>query len=369
MRFFTDYKFPDSAFWLEYAPLWDNSISRSVFQSPHFIRYLSQRHEQDLAVVQYWAGGQLRGAAFFKKENGVYRFLSDARSDHNFFILHSDCDGEEVAVFFELFFENVRRERWKLALEKQPADAPYMETLVGKGQASHLFWASSRQAVCPVLQEKTPEALSDSLVKSKKAQRNIKALTKLQGVDFEVFFGDEMLETWASEFCAFHISRWAGTSTPSRYEQPGEQEFLIACMWEWIKDGVLVRFSLRFAEHRAAYCWGFIQEKTFIAHAQAYDVAFSKNSPIKVLINYIGQWVRSQDLNTMDFGYGSDEYKYAYANGEMKLKSYLVATWWDVPFLIKAKTMQFVQKKPRLHHFLRTTVKPMLQRVSALYPV
>lgn len=368
MRFFIDYKFPEPAFWLEYEQLWNESISRSAFQSPHFIRYLAKRHEPDLAVVQYWANDQLRGAAFFKKEHKVYRFLSDARSDHNFFILHRDCDGEEVAAFFESFFEEIRQERWKLALEKQPADAPYKDVMVNKGRASRLFWTQSFQSVCPLLREASPEALSDSLVKSKKAHRNIKALAKQQSIDFEVFFADEDLESWAAEFCSLHVSRWAGTSTPSRYEQPGEQEFLLACMHEWIKDGVLVRFSLRLGGQRVAYCWGFIQEKIFIAHAQAYDAAFSKNSPIKVLINYIGQWFRTQELTAMDFGYGGDEYKYAYANYELKLESYFVTTWWNIPFFLKAKASQVVRQNPRLHRFLRTKVKPILSKVSTLQP-
>lgn len=366
MNFFIEHKLPSPDFWQAYHLLWDNSISRSVFQSPNFILYLAKRYEQSLAVVQYWEGDQLRGAAFFKKENSVYRFLSDARSDHNFFILHRDCDGAEVAFFFELFFENVRRERWKLTLEKQPADAPYIEALVGKGRSSRMFWAQSKQSVCPMLREETPEALSDSLVKSKKAHRNIKALTKEQGIELEVFHHGEDLENWAAEFCALHVSRWAGTPTPSRYEQPGELDFLQACMQEWVKDGVLMRFSLRFGEQRAAYCWGFIQGEKFIAHAQAYDPAFSKNSPIKVLINFIGQWVRAQNLTTMDFGYGGDEYKYAYANCELELDNIFVTNWRNLPFLLKAKTNQIIRQNPRLHRFLRATVKPVLRRMSVM---
>jgi CelD/BcsL family acetyltransferase involved in cellulose biosynthesis len=363
MESFIAYKMPDQPFWQDYENLWNNSISRSVFQSPHFIRFLAHEYRDALAVFECRIDGVLKGAAFFKKENNVYSFLSDVKSDHNFFIIHNDCDGETVAVFFELFFEKVRRERWKLLMQKQPADAAYMGTLIDKGQSSKLFWTESKQSVCPVLQEASPEALSDTLSKSKKALRNIKALSKLQGIEFEVFQSDEDLENWANEFFDLHISRWENTPTPSMYEQPGKRPFMIRCMRAWIADGVLIRFSLRFGNKRASYCWGFIQGQTFIAHAQAYDAEFSRNSPIKVLINYIGQWIRNQNLNTMDFGYGNDEYKYDFANKEVELKSIIVSGSWNLTFIAKSKLKHFVRQNRELHRFLKGTVKPLFQRI------
>jgi hypothetical protein len=366
MQFFVEHQFPDPVFWQQYEQLWEHSSSRSVFQSPHFIRFMAKRQASDLAVVQFRKDSVLKAAAFFSKTDGVYRFLSDVRSDHNFFVFHRDCSNGDVQDFFNALFAHVCRERWKLAIDKQPTEAPYLPFLLTEAKTSSLFWTRTRQSVCPMLRGETPEALADGLIKSKKAQRNIKALAKQQEIQFEVFQCDTGLDGWVDGFCTLHISRWAGTPTPSRYERAGERDFLADCMRCWVRDGALIRFSLCFGDHRAAYCWGFVEGNKFIAHAQAYDPAFSRNSPIKVLINYIGQWVAGQPIDTMDFGYGSDEYKYAYANCDLHLHSFLATSWWNMPFFLKTRLGVTIRNNPRLYRFLKTGVWPLFKKTSTV---
>lgn len=363
MKAIIGYALPDAAFWSEYEQLWSNSISCPVFQSPKFIRYLAGRFGDDLAIFQFRSGERLKGAAFFRKENGIYQFLSDLKSDHNFFVIDRDCTQDEVTGFFDLFFRHVRQECWRLRLQKKPVNVSYMDTLVEAASGSGLLLVQGKQAVCPVLRESSPEALSNNLCKSKKAMRNIKALTRQSEPLLEVFQDDEELDAWVDAFCALHVARWKNTPTPSRYETPGNQDMLVDCMRAWILDGVLIRFSLCLGTQRVAYCWGFIQEQTFIAHAQAYDAEYSRNSPIKVLIHFIGRWVRDQQINTMDFGYGSDEYKYAFANEELDLKSISVSGKRHLPFIIRDGINMRLRQNRTFYRFLRTSVKPAIQKI------
>ncbi|MBK8195104.1 MAG: hypothetical protein IPK76_18525 [Lewinellaceae bacterium] len=118
---------PDEAFWEAYAMLWNESIMRSVFQSPNYIRMLGTVYRNDLAVCRYGTtDGQLKGAIFFRKEDHAYRFLSDLKSDHNFIVFHNTITPEETADFFHRFFEEIKKE-----LVADPQQPPFLGALYG----------------------------------------------------------------------------------------------------------------------------------------------------------------------------------------------------------------------------------------------
>lgn len=359
---YIDYRFPDEHFWDSYSLLWHNSSYQSAFQSPYFIRQLAESEKPSLAIYKYLVDGKLMGAVFFKSENGVYRFLSDKKTDHNFFVIHKECTSEGIKTFFENFLKEVKAENWALILNSQPAWASYMPALLATGKTSRLYWETSKVAVCPVFEAASPEALNSRLRKSRTNRYKMNRLKKEQEAVFEEFTDDEDLDNWVDAFCKTHVKRWKGTSTPSAFQSEEKRRFLSDCLHAWAKDNILVRFSARVGDERIAFCIGLIQENSLIYHSLTYDPEYSKYSPGKVLILFLGQWMERQNLNVLDFGHGDEPYKYRYANKELELNSIFISNNWNLPFILRAKIIKAVRENPGLINSYRKQIRPRLAR-------
>ncbi len=365
MQAFIDYSFPDPNFWNDYKILWDNSLYKPVFQSPHYIQDLADKYRSALAVYKFVQKEQLMGAVFFKKENGVYTFLSDVKNDHNFFVIHSLCSDEDIQAFFTHFLALVRRERWSVMLKNQPTWASYMDIFIKTGRASHLYWESSKYAVCPVAEAETPGALRHLFNKSKNLQYKIKRLMKQEEAFFEVLTGDEGLEDWVHEFSESHIKKWADTPTPSAYRDMQKRSLLLDFLRAWINDNLLVRFSIKTKNGRIAFCIGLLQENSLLHHSHTYDPEYSRHSPGLALLAFISNWMETKGLNILDFGYGNEPYKYMYANKELQLNKIFISHQLNLPFILKAKLEKNVRNNQGLIQFYREKIKPLTRGAEA----
>lgn len=358
MEAILEYNYPDSGFWNQYQVLWEESNRRSVFQGPAYLKHLASYHKGPVAVFKFFSDKQLKGAAIFRKENGVYGFLSDIKSDHNFFVLHKDCTPEETEFFFGAFFEKVRKEKWALLLNSQPAWAEYMPSLQQAGRSQQAFFQSLSYSVCPVFEAQTPEEMYKRFNKSKNTRYKLNRLKKEQDAVFEFFRGDEDLREWIREFGESHGKRWEHTPTPSKYADADGQAFLYDCCRAWIEDDVLIRFSIRVGDTRIAFCIGLIQGQSLVHHSHTYDVEYSRYSPGKVLLHAIGEWMKNQKLTVLDFGDGDESFKYLYANKELHLYRIFTANKLDLPFIIKAKLIKSVKQNKKIYDFYREKIRP-----------
>ena len=345
---------PDEVFWEAYATLWKESVMRSVFQAPNYIRMLGTVYRNDIAVCRYsTTDGQLKGATFFRKEGHAYRFLSDLKSDHNFIVFHNTITAEETADFFHQFFEAIKKKNWSLILNNHPFWAPYMDMLAAAGRASGLFYLNTRYSVCPLMQAETPQALLDEIRQSREHRTKTNRLMNEQKAVLEIFYGDEYLDEWLEQFCKLHIERWENTAYPSKYKDPEQKVFLRECILAWIKDEVIARFSISLGGKRIAFVIGFMEEQTLIHHSTSYDATYYKISPGKVLTMLIIQWMAERGLNRLDFGEGAEEYKYAYANTNQELGRIFISPVRNLPFILKAKYKDMSRKHLKSHPKLK----------------
>lgn len=358
--------FLEEGFWYLYVLLWQKSVYRSVFQSPHFLRQLAGKFKNSTMVVyQFKVDGELKGACFLRKENGVYHFLSDVKSDHNFFVLRDDCTKQERTTFFKGLFEKVRENRMSLILENQPAWANYMEEFIEAGKASKLYLKTSSYSVCPILEKNTAVDLVESLNKNTEPKRKADQLTK-KGAVLEVFKGEEDLEKWVDEFVQLHIQRWDGTHSPSRYNEPGQRDLLRDCIRGWAEDGVAVRFSIQLNGERIALWICLLQGDSLIRHTTTYDVTKNKLSPGKAMMYHVSQWMLENNLRTLDFGEGAEPYKYEFINKELDLNQVLVSSRKNLPFILKSALKQNIhnrmKKNPKLKKFYYDKIWPLTHR-------
>lgn len=360
------YSFPDQAFWGEYAELWNNSIHKPVFKSPHYIQYLANAHREALAVFQFRLEGKLRGAAFFRRDGKVYGLLTDIKADHNFFVIHRDCSSEEIGLFFKNLLEKIKNENWTLTLRVQPLWASYIMAFVDAINASGLFWNVAKRSVCPILEEKTPQDLYDKLNASRELRYRVNKIKNQLKGEFEILTGTEDMDAWVEKFCDLHEKRWENTDSPSRYTTEEGRKFLKNCLSAWADDNMLVRFAVKVGGERIAFVICLIQQNSLVHHSTAYEDEYYKYSPGKALILVIAEWMQKNGLNVLDFGQGAEAYKYAYTNKELELNEISISPFSNLRFIFKVKLQQVVREKisenARFLKFYKEKIKPLTQR-------
>lgn len=362
------YNYPDEQFWDEYEGLWNDSLHKPVFKSPHYVKYLANRFKDTFAMYRYVSSDTLKGVVFFRKEGNEYHLLTDVKADHNFFVIHKSCSAEEIEEFFAGLLKVIKKEKWSLLLSVQPMWTSYMLSFVRNLDKSGLFWNVTKHTVCPVLEEETAKILYDKLNASRELRYRVSRIKSQLNGEFEILTGEEDLDEWVHKFCLLHRKRWEGTNSPSRYRNEEEERFLKNCLLSWIEDNVLVRFAVKVGGERIAFVICLVQQNSLIHHSTAYDDDFYKYSPGKALILIIAEWMKNKGLNVLDFGEGAESYKYAYTNKEMELSEFAIAAFSNVSFILRVKLKQIVREQisdnPKLKKFFKEKLKPLTQRAK-----
>lgn len=354
---------PDPLFWEQYARLWQNSMGRSPFQAPQILQYFAGRWDKPVVCFQYFRGDELLAAAVFKQDNGTYSFLSDMKTDANFFVLHHECAAEDLRHIFEAFLGAVKQTGWSLMLNHQPAWAAYMGALEAAGQASGLYWQNIPYSVCPVVDEVSAQTLFDRINGSRELRYRVSKLKNQEKADFEIFTDGTDLDHWVDEFCVAHVLRWSNTPTPSSYRDPLRRQFLKGSLEAWNEAGILRRFSVRVNGNRIGFVIGLMEENSLIHHATTFHPEFSKYSPGKALIHVMAEWMLRQNIRVLDFGDGNEAYKYTVANKEHALHRIFISRPLNLPFIFKTKAIKTVRNNPVIFNFYRDKIKPIHKRM------
>ena len=353
---------PDDAFWNKYEQLWRNSTERSPFQAPRLLRYFVQQNSAETIVFQYFKNqSELLGAAIFQKENSGVQFLSDMKTDANFFILHQDCTKEETEDFFQHFLNRISDSGWALMLNNQPGWANYMQHFAAAGEASELFWMKIPYSVCPVVTAETPQALLEQISGSRELRYRVNKLKNQKNAVFEVLTDDNDLDHWVDEFCQAHVLRWEDTPTPSAYRDPLRRQFVKGCMRAWAEDGILVRFSVKAEGHRVGFVVGLLAAGSLIHHSTTFHPDFKKFSPGKALILIMAEWMAQNNLRVLDFGDGDEPYKYTVANEEHELNRIFLSSKLNLPFILKTKLIRWTKTHPKIYKLYAQKIKPHFQ--------
>jgi CelD/BcsL family acetyltransferase involved in cellulose biosynthesis len=119
-----------------------------------------------------------------------------------------------------------------------------------------------------------------------------------------------------------HIERWKNTPTPSKFLDGQEQEFFRDRMKELSNSGWLRFTCLEWNDIPIAFHQGSCYKRHFIYGRTTYDPQLSEYSPGTVLLRHVMLEAISEDAEIFDFGFGAEDYKYRYANDEIKLKTW-----------------------------------------------
>lgn len=349
-----------SSFWDEYDILWQNSNGRSPFQSPEILKYFSGMYCNNLVAIQLLKNQRLFAAVIFKKENGIYSFLSDLKTDANFFVFHKDCSEEDIEVFFSGLFDIVKAHGWSLMLNCVAGWADYLPAFEQCGLKSNLYFHAIDYSVCPVLEGNTPEEIRNILSRTRSLRNNLNNLKGKLNAEFEVLTGDEDLKNWVQEFCDSHILRWENTSTPSKYRDADRRLFLLKCLEAWIADEILVRFAVKVNNKRIGFHICLVEGHSLVGHSMTFHLDFHKLSPAKVLLLTMAEWMAEKKLTILDFGNGNEKYKYNFANKERLLKRVFISKKTNYSFVAKSKLIGLVRNSSSIYNFYQKNIRRFL---------
>jgi hypothetical protein len=363
MRNFTIQNDLNEDFWNKYANLWQNSKDKSPFQGPEILKFLASNYNDTVAALLF-DNQNLIGATLLKNENNIYAFLSDRKSDANWFVFHNKSTEEDIEYFFNSFFTKIRDLKWTLILNKVKSWAENMNQLESSGKNSNLFWQNLQYSVCPALEADSPEDLFAKINRSRQFRYAVNRLHKQHSAIFEIFHDDTDLEDWVKEFCQCHIKRWNNTSTPSEFRDNSKQLFLLKCLKAWNNDNNLIRFSVKIKDTRIGFSINLKEGNTLIGHSTTYDPEFKKLSPGKSLLYIMAQWMKDNNIRVFDFGNGDEEYKYSLANKEQFLKRIFISPKKNILFIIKSKIIKVIRSENRLYWFYKNKIKLLFKNGS-----
>ncbi len=356
-----EYNMPGEKFWKDYRELWINSVHPSAFQAPRFIKKLIEHHaENTIAVFKFYSNQKLRAAAFFTKSNNEFKFLSDLRTDHNYFIIHGKRTKDEVKAIFKAFVDQIASKKWPWTLNYHPTWSAYAGCFRQTLKNSDLFYEQFNYSVCPVLEMDSSKDIEERFTRSKNILRKLAKLQKHFDVDLETLSDTSDLDQWIDGFVDAHMARWANTKTPSEFHDPANKVFLKKALLAWHKDGILVRFSIKTEQGRIAYAIALVEGNTLLHHSHTYDINYSQYSPGLIMMYIIGKYMGANGLKKLDFGDGNEPYKYNYANNELVTDRIYISQTTNIPFILKTKLIKLIRQNKIIYEFYTSKIKPLL---------
>jgi len=352
----------DSFFWADYADLWHNSKSRSPFQAPGILQFFSQKYTNSVIAVRLLREQSTVGAVLLKKEKNVYSFLSDLKTDANFFVFRNDCSDGDIDYFFGGLLDFIKQQHSAVIFNNVASWAGYFPVFEKCAAKSNLFFQAIDYSVCPVLKCDTPEEIRAIINRSRTLRNSVNKIRHNQKAVFEVLTGDEDLENWVKEFCFCHIQRWEKTPTPSSYRNMERQVFLLKCLQAWSADKVLVRFAIKVNQQRIGFHICLIEQNSLIGHSMTYHPDYQKLSPARVLLLTMAEWMMEKKLRILDFGNGNEKYKYNYINQELVLKRVFISKKANYLFIVKSQLIKLVKNNSRIYSFYQKKIKIYLNR-------
>lgn len=359
-----DYKitvgYPQESFWEEFIILWQNSLKRSPFEAPGILQFFARETKDELLVFQYRKAQELRGVVIFKRNHCNLTFLSDMKTDVNFFVLHRESVKEEWGPFFKFILKKIKKEGWTMTLNNQPDWAPYMPALNSVIKNSGLFYQNIPYSVCPYVEGDSSDEFYESIHSHRELRYRENRLRNQEKAVFEVLTDDTELDKWVEEFCDAHELRWADTPTHSHLNTPEARQFLKNCFTAWNADGLLVRFAVIVKQERIGFVVALRESQSLVHHSTTFHPRFSKSSPGKALIHFMAEWMRNNGYQMLDFGDGNEPYKYTVADKEHHLNRIFVSSKYNLLYIGKTHLIKFVRNHPEIYSLYQNRLKPLL---------
>ena len=165
---------------------------------------------------------------------------------------------------------------------------------------------------------------------SRKFRYNIKRGKRLLEdsgkLEFKKVRSWEELEYYLRQVFEVHKKRWKGYFIASKFSTPEGQRFYTEIGKEYLKKGMLRLDLLLLDKKVIAFSYSFQWKDKYLYYTPAYDPAYEKYSPGKILLMYILEDAFKSGLKEFDFSKGELGYKAHWTSGERRNKRIVFAS-------------------------------------------
>lgn len=351
----------DPQAWSAIESLWVNDPIKSPIQSPEVLKHHSEHISDRTVIFTGGRDGRPLAGVVLRRVGRHLSFLSDLKTDVNHFLFDPSATGEDKVAFFRSLVLTIKAKNWNWTLNNQPAWVEHLDQLVRVAREEGLYCSSTPYSACPIVEADTPQELFKYVNGFRELRYRVNRLRKRDDVVFEIDTDENYLEEWVTEFCDVHVLRWAGTPTPSHFNEPGRRTFFLGCLKAWCRAGLLVRFAIKVADQRIGFVVALRSGDVLIHHNTTYHPDHARSSPGKALIHIMSEWMAQSGYRILDFGNGREEYKYTVATGENKLRRIFIGGRSDLRFVLSSEIIRSVYRMPKAYAFYQDHIKRRLR--------
>lgn len=301
-------------------------------------------------VSPLWMQPYLKGS-----HKGVFQFFGETHTDYINLLFAGGINPEQKKIVLKRGLSSLGIAQFQSRKFKaEESDTKILQEVLAE---IGLHCYSIPTIFCPVASFNLEDEPAFKKIFSKSTIRNLhNRLQKQAAVEFEVIEQPcAEINDWINDFCLFHEWRWANTATPSRFINPQEKLEFKKRVGSTIKDGVSVLFSLKVDGARQSLVYSLKEGNRLIYHqiANGQDPSLYKFSLYKILIKFIGEWMREAKFNVLDFGIGGEGYKTEFATEfEPVAEIYASKQQWKVDLRHRLKRF-YLANKPVQKNFLQ----------------
>jgi hypothetical protein len=315
--------FDSDGIFYKYQDVWLKSHSPNPFLTDKLI-YIAQQAGHQVQVAFFYADDVLIGALPFYFKDSHFRMFGEEKSDGLDLIFSKDVSLHDKYELLLKFFSELNL---RSASFKKLATYSYNYLIIVKVFRQIGFKeVASVSYKNPIVKHLTETPDYDGFLKifSKRNTKNycsklnrefVYKVTAMEHNDVE------RVADWMNHFYQQHIQRWNNTKTESIYSYSQNQIILNNKVKAWLENKVGVLFSIDVNNYPIAMAICLKQGDTILYHQiSSSDLPIYKSYPKqKILILELAKWMVSNHFIRLDFGIGSENYKYEYANFEREI--------------------------------------------------
>jgi len=315
-----------SLFWEEYKRLHRTAITPSPFYSYEFLQILFDEYESSQIISVYDENNNMIGAFCLRKvDKHKAVFLNDGHSDHNPFIIANSLSIQEQQRVINSIVSALPS-KYALSLTNIPDWNCHLKWFLTLLRQDNWHVIKTDGWDCPTVVYKKSASVNledyfNKLFNKSRLNNYHNRLRKLPAYEYEILNNTEFeLWEWICEYCNNHEERWNVTETPSQYIWPNQRELILRKARAWHSAGQLVRFAIKVNQRRIVTVLCYKQGSVRLIYGlPSYSTEYSNYHPGAVLLSCIGKWAGQNGYREVDFGVGSEEYKYRYVHDDQKL--------------------------------------------------
>ncbi len=241
----------------------------------------------------------------------VATFLGDGKADYCDFLLAGDRTAALEKIFEQIFAD---RGLWDvIEFNSIPAESPTIAVAQAICREAGYYVLQRDLYSSPALLINGHEEEASKIFNKVGLRRRQNYFHRQGSLTFKTLRGFEVMP-YMDRFFAQHISRWAGSKTPSLFLDDQNQAFYLELVRGMSDVGWLVLSVVELNDRPLAMHCGFDYGGRFLWYKPSFDVAQAKHSPGLVLLRYLIGHAIEQKRAEFDFSIGDEPFKFRFAN-------------------------------------------------------